>query len=386
MPVRLGEFLIEKKLLTQAQLEEALQTQVLFGGKLGTILIEMGLISEEALAQILSQLLALPCAKPDQLENISEDVISIISPQLADKHKVVPVAVIGRKLLLAMADPHKLKSIDEISFRTGYIVRPILALEVRLVEALEKYYHIKRTMRFISPSRQVREQLDQIPVFQTPQGPIMARDTGEFLGAPGSEFIYRKPDEEDKRPLQTEADPVIEELSDDDLVEEVAKQEITLATTAQALTRVTDRDGVADAVISYLGAHYARAALFMVVAGQVTGWRSARGGQAIPGFDQFQLPLSEPSVLKTAIDNNIYFLGPVHQSGANLALLTLLGKPAPQTALLMPMSMLGRVVGVIYIDDAAVDLTQAALEIQQLVNKSLMAFELLILHNKILRS
>lgn len=381
MAIKLGELLIKKNMLTQAQLEEALQAQVIFGGKLGTVLIEMGLLSEETLAGVLEKLLNIPCVKPGEMQSIPENIIGIISAELAEKHKVIPIAANGKKLSLAMADPHNLKSIDEISFRTGYIIRPVLALEVRLVFALEKYYGIKRTMRYIAPPKQVREELNQLHIFNTPDGPIVATDTGEDLGKPGSELIYEKS-------AGVSADKVveeIEELDDDDLIEELEEEEITLATTAQALVKTTDRDDVADAVIKFLGANYARAALFMVVAGQVTGWRSARGGKPIPGFDQFQLPLSEPSVLKTAVESNSYFLGPVPQNGANLALTTFLGKPAPKTALLLPMSMMGRVVGLIYVDDPSIDLSQAIVELQQLSSKTLMAFEILILHNKILR-
>src|SRR5210317_2011894 len=100
MAIKLGELLIQKDLLTQAQLEEALQAQVIFGGTLGTILIEMGLITEDALAAILAQQLSIPCAKPGQLEDIPEDVINIIPVELAERHKVVPVAVNGKKLTL----------------------------------------------------------------------------------------------------------------------------------------------------------------------------------------------------------------------------------------------------------------------------------------------
>ncbi len=385
MAVKLGELLIKKNQLTQAQLEEALQAQVIFGGKLGTVLIEMGLITEDALAEILAQLLSIPCAKPGQLQNIPEDVIRIISPEMAEKNKVVPVSVIGKKLTLAMADPRNLKTIDDISFRTGYIILPILALEVRLIFALEKHYDVKRTMRYIAPPKQVREELNQLYIFNTSDGPISAPDTDEELGAPGSEHILHKPSEQTKEVKKQEEVEVIEELNDDDLIEELEDEEITLETTAQALVNITDRDDVADAVIAYLGANYARAALFMVVAGQVTGWRSAKDGQPIPGFDQFQLPLSEPSVLKTAVESNSFFLGPVPQSGANLALATFLGKPAPKAALLLPLSMLGRVVGLVYVDDASVDLSQAVLDVQQLTSKALMAFEILILHSKILR-
>ncbi len=387
MAEKLGELLIKKNLLNQAQLEEALQAQVIFGGKLGTVLIEMGLITEDILAEVLGQLINIPCAKPGQLQNIPDNVIKIISPELAEKHKVMPVSVIGKKLTLAMADPRNLQSIDEISFRTGYIVMPILALEVRLVFALENYYGIKRTMRYIAPPKQVREELNQLHVLETADGPIEARDTDEELGTLGSEHIYEKPTAEPAQPAEAPGvvEDEIEELGDDDLIEELEDEEITLATTAQTLIGITDRNDVADAVIAYLGANYARAALFMVVAGQVTGWRSAKGGQPIPGFEQFQLPLSEPSVLKTAVESNSFFLGPVQQSGANLALTTFLGKPAPQSALLMPMSMLGRVVGLIYVDDPKADLSSAIVDVQQLSSKALMAFEILILHNKILR-
>ncbi|MFC1779116.1 hypothetical protein ACFLZU_02080 [Thermodesulfobacteriota bacterium] len=387
MAEKLGELLIKKNLLTQAQLEAALQAQVIFGGKLGTVLIEMGLITENILAEILGQLINIPCAKPGQLQNIPDYVIKIISPELAEKHKVMPVSVIGKKLTLAMADPRNLQSIDEISFRTGYIVMPILALEVRLVFALENYYGVKRTMRYIAPPKQVREELNQLNVLETSDGPVEARDTDEELGTHGSEHIYEKPAAEPAQPVAAAevVEDEIEELGDDDLIEELEDEEITLATTAQTLIGITDRNDVADAVIAYLGANYTRAALFMVVAGQVTGWRSAKEGQPIPGFEQFQLPLSEPSVLKTAVESNSFFLGPVPQSGANLALTTFLGKPAPQSALLMPMSMLGRVVGLIYVDDPKADLSEAVVDVQQLSSKALMAFEILILHNKILR-
>lgn len=386
MAIRLGELLIKKNLLTQAQLEEALQAQVIFGGTLGTILIEMGLITENVLAEILANLLNIPCLKPNQLENIPEQVINIISPELAEKHKVVPVSVNGKKLTLAMESPHDLKSIDEISFRTGYIIQPILALEVRLIFALENYYGVKRTMRYIAPPQHVRDELDKAPIFHTPEGPIAATETDEDLSEPGSEQIYQRPDSTAAQAKQEQTAECIEELDDIDVIEDLVEEEVTLASTSQALIKTSDRNDVADAIIKHLGAHYARAALFMVVAGQVTGWRSVKAGVPIPGFDQFQLPLSEPSVLKTAVESNSYFLGPIQHSGANLALTTFLGKPSPTTALLIPMSMLGRVVGLIYVDDPDADLSQAVVDVQQLASKALMAFEILILHNKILRT
>jgi hypothetical protein len=159
-----------------------------------------------------------------------------------------------------------------------------------------------------------------------------------------------------------------------------------VADTARRLVAAGNRDDVADALIDYLGARYRRAALFMVVAGQVTGWRAMKDGEPLPAIDQFQLPLSESSVLKTAVENRSFFLGPVPPSGANLALLTLLGKPAPTTVVLLPLTMLGRVVALICVDDAEADMAGAVADLQTLVGKALLALELLILQSKILRT
>ncbi len=390
MALRLGELLVNEKLITRAQLEEALQAQVIFGGKLGTIMIEMGLLSEKALTGALKQLLGFPCVQPEDMQHIPGSVIALISQELAEKHKVVPLAVAGRKLTLAMPDPRDIKAIDEISFRTGYIILPVLALEVRLYYALERYYGIKRPLRYIAPPKSVRDELDQLQIVKGTDSAKPAHEE-DYLGAPGSEHIFATA-KETITALPRVAPPVatlpvevapVEELEEIEEIEEIG---VTLEDMARRLVAAGNRDDVADALIEYLGARYARAVLFMVVAGQVTGWRAMKNHQPIPAIDQFQLPLSEPSVLRTAVESNSFFLGPVSPSGANLALTTLLGKPAPTTAVLLPLAMLGRVVGLVYVDDPAVNMPEAVPNLQKVTGKALLAFELLILHNKILRT
>ncbi len=391
MAWKLGELLIHQNLLTQAQLEEALQAQVIFGGKLGTILIEMGLINEKVLGDALRQMLGFPCAQAEEMENIPRSVIDIVSAELAEKYKVLPLAISGRKMTLAMANPRDIQAIDEISFRTGHIVLPVLALEVRLYFALEQYYGIKRPMRYIAPPKSMHDEPDQLSIVGgAEQGKTVPApaDDDVYLGEPGSEQVFtptRKPE-----PIPTPTEPAPESMptpaEELEELEELEDFQVTLADTAKRLVAATSRDDVADALIEYLGAHYARAALFMVVAGQVTGWRALKNGQPIPAIDQFQLPLNEPSVLKTAVESKSFFLGPVPPSGANLALTTLLGKPAPTTAVLLPLSMLGRVVGLVYVDDPKLDMAAALAALQQVVAKTLLTFELLILQNKILRT
>lgn len=376
MAQRIGELLITLQLITQAQLEEALQAQVIFGGKLGTVIIEMGLVSEKAMARALADQLGFPCLQPDDLEKIPGAIIALVSQELAEKFQVIPLSVNGRKLTLAMANPCDIQAIDEISFRTGYIILPVLALEVRLFFALERYYGIKRAMRYISPPRPlIREEPATPPVSEKAGSEADESAEEEYLGAPGSEHVFV--------PGRT---TVVAPPLDEEPIEELEELHVSLEDTARRLVAATNRNDVADALIEYLGANFARAALFMVVAGQVTGWRAVKNHEPITAIDQFQLPLSEQSVLRTAVEGNSLFLGPVPQSGANLALITLLGRPAPTTAALLPLSMLGRVVGVIYVDDPATDMAAAVVPLQKIAAKALLAFELLILQSKILRS
>ena len=70
---RLGDLLIDNNMITQTQLEEALKAQTIYGGKLGTNLVELGYISEAQLTNFLSVQLQIPSAKPEDFSNISPD-------------------------------------------------------------------------------------------------------------------------------------------------------------------------------------------------------------------------------------------------------------------------------------------------------------------------
>jgi len=400
MALRLGEMLMNEKLITQNQLEEALQAQVIFGGKLGTILLEMGAVGELDLARILSKQLGVSCLHPDQLTNIPEVAIAALSPELAEKFQVLPVSLEHRRLTVGMTNPRDLKVIDELAFRTGYVIRPMLAPELRLNFALEQYYQVRRKVRYISPPKPVQEELERVrkgglaaaaPIAPPPPPPPPEPDLADLGAEPDLADMGIKEELPFKpftlKPAQRE-EPL--ELTEAELAEEVVTDTapvgpVTLEETTRRLVAARDRNEVAEALLLYLGAHYARAALFMVVGGQISGWRSVRHGEPIPGFEDFQLPLSEVSVLRTAAESQSYFIGPIPASGANLALLNLLGKPAPATALLLPLIMLGRVVGLVYLDDPQVAPAEALVDAQRLAGKALLAFELLILKSKILR-
>ena len=114
MAVRIGTLLVEAGCISPEQLEEALQAQVMFGGRIGTNLIELGFITEEFLAQFLAKQLKIPFCHTDQLKNIAEATLDLVPRELVAKYRVVPVRKTNKEIWLAMVDPSSVEAIDEV--------------------------------------------------------------------------------------------------------------------------------------------------------------------------------------------------------------------------------------------------------------------------------
>lgn len=136
---RLGDILKEAGLIDEFQLQSALSHQRNWKGKLGSILIELGFIKESGLAKVLSETLRIPRVDLFNPE-IPFETVNLIKPEIAKKHGVVPVKVEGRVLTLAVADPMDMEALDEVRFITGLAVKPALAMETEIKDAIKKYY------------------------------------------------------------------------------------------------------------------------------------------------------------------------------------------------------------------------------------------------------
>jgi hypothetical protein len=188
MKKNLGTLLVESGLVNQKVLSEALQRQVIFGGRLGTNLIEMGAVSEESLLKLLSSQHNVPYAEDRFFENIPQTVLDSIPKELVEKYRIVPLNMERNRVTLAMSDPTALDIVDEVSFRTTKVVSPVVASELRITQALEKHYGIRREARYI-PSAPVprrpeskpietleREDLEPIEPEELPEAEIVPMD------------------------------------------------------------------------------------------------------------------------------------------------------------------------------------------------------------------
>lgn len=420
MPQRLGELLVAEKLLTPDQLDEAIEAQCLYGGRLGTSLIELGLLSEEEIARTLSRKLHLPYIEPDLLMKIPAEVIELVPQKLAWKHQVIPCRLEKKRLYLAMSDPTNLTTIDALAFRLGFIIVPVVVPEIRLMLALQKYYQLELSPRFqtLSQSLASRRQARRsppAPVSSPPKSrPRKQRETDdEILDVAESDIIIDKNLDSDNWPLLGDkeslgslseeeyhklinmpdhlrlgpADSSGQVGADRQVTKEVeklqAEEQHPFVLLCKQLTEARSRDDIADAIIDHIAPFYAGAALLMVKGGVATGWKGAAEGEVLHDFDQLQIPLDQPSVLQTVAASKAFYLGPLQKEVNNILISSRFDPKPPESVLAIPLLLRGRLVTILYLQDLADKLLNQLPQLQKLVVKTSMAFEMLILANKI---
>lgn len=145
MSAKLGEILVRENLITSQQLREALEYQRGSGGRLGSNLVKLGIISDDVITAVLSRQYGVPSINLD-LFQIEDETIKLISQEVALKYSVLPISKVGATLTLAMADPTNVFAMDDIKFMTGLNVEPVIASEASLQIAIGKYYSPTKTI------------------------------------------------------------------------------------------------------------------------------------------------------------------------------------------------------------------------------------------------
>jgi type IV pilus assembly protein PilB len=136
---RLGELLVREKLISLQQLRQAQEEQRKTGSNLNYALAKLGYISDGEITSFLSAQYRVPAVNLDEYE-IEPEVTKLVSKEVCEKHRIVPVSRTGTALIVAMADPTNLHAIDDIKFLTGLNVEPVVASEAGILAAIERTY------------------------------------------------------------------------------------------------------------------------------------------------------------------------------------------------------------------------------------------------------
>ncbi len=143
---RLGELLVEANAITPQDLADAVAEQRKSGELLGATLIRMGVLSESALMKVLQSQLGMPLLDLDQ-ESADEQALALIKEEIARKYTALPIRMDGRtSVVVAMADPLNVAALEDLRFHSGMFIKPVLALPSAIAEAIDRYYHIDRSM------------------------------------------------------------------------------------------------------------------------------------------------------------------------------------------------------------------------------------------------
>lgn len=137
--IRLGDLLVEARLITDGQLQLALQEQKHTGKKVGRVLVDMGLVPENKLLGTLSDHLKIPFIELRQFQ-LNNDIMQRLDEGVARRFRCLLLADNANDVLLAMADPLDLMAIDEVEKRLKKTVKPAIVREAELLATLDSVY------------------------------------------------------------------------------------------------------------------------------------------------------------------------------------------------------------------------------------------------------
>jgi hypothetical protein len=362
-----GRYLLERGVLGRAQLEDATQVMVVFGGRLGTILVESGLLGVEEVEVHLARHLGVPSAPPDRLLRPDPAALRQVGRDLARRYEMLPMWIEKRRLHVAMLDPANPDRVDAVGFAVGLSVVPYTIAERRLVQLLEDHYGIRPDARFTDAN--ILELAGHVRSRQHADD-----DRWEWAAPmPAAAGIGHEEDEladwRDAHGLRPLAEG--EELSNEAeftalhathsrgptgsaAAAPAASNDPARSATERAaleadLAMTGDRDSVVPTALR-IAASYARvAAVFAVRDGMIQGVLAARGSASDP-IDGLYVPAAEPSMLSTAARGGVFHGAPARE-GIDAIVARLVGGGEPREAAIVPVAIRGKIMQILYVDN-----------------------------------
>ena len=145
---RLGELLVETGLLSEQQLTRALSEQRTKRGKLGEVIVSLEMTTEDEIAQALSLQLGVPLVDLRNMQ-VEPQAIEMIPEKVARKHLIIPVSIDQKDLHIAMADPLSFEAFEDVRFASGYTIRPAIATRSDILWAIDQHYHLGSSLNTI---------------------------------------------------------------------------------------------------------------------------------------------------------------------------------------------------------------------------------------------
>jgi hypothetical protein len=398
---KFGRFLVGRGALTRAQLDEAIQSQVVFGGRLGTNLVELGYLRLDELEQHLSDHLGVPVPPAEWLEKPSREALAAVPRTLVERHGVLPLALEERTLHMAMLDPRDPSQVDELAFATGFRVRSYVLAEVRISALVEHYYGIARDTRYInlgpeaargrhapasaeeaalgrSPPDDGQDLIDEetfSSLHESWQG--VSADPPDDPLAPGPTF--------EPTPAESERGEAPEASSGkgDDGDSPPVEGAVYAAALEAELEAAGDRDTVGRLALRIARLHASSAALFVVRGGMMSGFCGDGEGMN-ESLDGILIPVEIDSIFSLPATARTPFRGRPPKGGIDARVLAALSRRGMREVLVHPIAIRDRVINLLYADNGSEPLAETSIAaLGALCDCVARAYERLILEQKV---
>ena len=329
--MKLGTLLLRNAAIGLSQLESALRNQVLYGGRLGTNLVELGFIDLELLSAYLAELSGFPIATPTLLDDVNPALLDKLGADDAHALRALPLGYLGEgtdTVAVALVEPTNEAALDHLAKKIGARITPYVVPELRALYYLEKHFGLPRRARFIRTARPGSESEAQ-------------HDRRRMQPAMGMVM-----------PPAFTLEPRRRRASQAPLPDGGVGQTISYGAACERIDTASHRERIVDALVEYAKGRFDVLVVFLIRDGNALGWRGwiAPPAQPRQGVEELSLPLGGASALQSAVDTQKVFLGPPPSAArpVETQLWQALGTADPSDVLVVPVLVKLRVVNVIY--------------------------------------
>lgn len=380
MPRRLGERLIRDGLLTQAQVDEALQDQLLSGGTIGTSLLDLGHIEEHQLGAILAEILRVGHISRDKLKDLPDDVIARLPAHLAEKHQAIPIEFKENTLHVAAVHPKLLVSLSRI---TGHKIVTFLAPEVRIFEALETYYGVPMRPRYVRivKNLDVRQESRTRKLREIVAASVSTKAVLEPSNGPTpEEFGYGR----DWRSIAAELDDggAFERGDEEPPARKLQNVSRRIKNVFERFCNANFKEELSEATLDHVSQKLETCIIFGVRSQLAHVWDWRGQGLEREAVEKLRIPIGPGSIFGLLLGRSFY-RGPLEDNDAYRHFYTMLNVDPPKELLLLPVYVNDRLVAVVYGDNGKNAIDEETAHYHLLGEKLSAAFNLLILKMKI---
>jgi hypothetical protein len=369
----IGEMLLRDGRVTRAQLDEAMAVRKRDGGRLGSLLVELGHIDAETLTIYLGLELGMPIATGATLERCKRSAVRLLTPQQATRYHCIPVVIQGQTLIVAIDDPHDLQALDALHQITGYRILPRIAPEIRLHYYLERFYGVPRPARYRALGEQARGNANGVTAAGLPGPPLPGlpprRDSP--VAAPTPVPTLRRPSTaalaaiREHEALELDANDLVDELEADEAEPAAAVEptaapaiarstksftapRIDFATARAAMAETDERSVVAERLLAYSIGRFEVAVLCLVRDTVVVGWKGFGPGLDDDRIETLLVPVESASLFQAACSGRELVQGRAAAGVLHDHVFKVLRCAPPASSVVVPILIGPRVVNVLY--------------------------------------